>query len=93
MIPMQCKLARTALGLGVRELAQKVGVSPDTIARFERGETLKAATVESIRSALEAQGIAFIPENGGGAGIRVPRSAGPDQQTIASGDLNASNDE
>jgi hypothetical protein len=29
MLPVQCKMARAALGLGVRELAAKAGVSPD----------------------------------------------------------------
>jgi hypothetical protein len=41
---------------------------------------------------LESAGVEFIPENGGGAGVRLrKRGAGPG--TIAGGDLNASNDE
>ncbi|MBO1328926.1 helix-turn-helix transcriptional regulator [Acetobacter suratthaniensis] len=64
-------MARAAIGWGVRDLAKEAGVSPDTIARFERGEELKATTIEAIRSALEAAGVEFIPENGGGAGVRL----------------------
>ena len=64
-------MARMALGLGVRELAELAKVSPDTIARLERGDLLKERTVENIRSALEAAGVDFIPENGGGAGVRL----------------------
>lgn len=64
-------MARVAVGWGVRELAEKSGVSTNTIARFERGEELKTSTIETIRSALEAAGIEFIPENGGGAGVRL----------------------
>ncbi|MFI0847778.1 helix-turn-helix domain-containing protein [Mesorhizobium sp. IMUNJ 23232] len=71
MQSVQCKMARVALGLGVRELAALASVSPDTIARLERGEPLKESTVAAIRTALEAAGVEFIPENGGGAGVRL----------------------
>ncbi|OSP53847.1 transcriptional regulator [Pseudoruegeria sp. SK021] len=64
-------MARTATGLGVRDLAARAKVSPNTIARLERGEDLKPATVETIREALEAAGVEFIAENGGGAGVRL----------------------
>ncbi|RHZ98846.1 XRE family transcriptional regulator [Cereibacter sphaeroides] len=57
-------MARAAVRLGVRELAAAAGVSPDTVARLERGEELKASTVEAIRAALETAGVEFIPENG-----------------------------
>lgn len=67
----QCKMARAATGLGIRELAQSAEVSPNTISRLERGEELKPATVAAIRAALEAAGVEFIAENGGGAGVRL----------------------
>lgn len=67
----QCKMARAATGLGIRELAQSAEVSPNTISRLERGEELKPATVAAIRAALEVAGVEFIPENGGGAGVRL----------------------
>ncbi|KAA8383966.1 transcriptional regulator [Acetobacter tropicalis] len=71
MTPEQCKMARAGLGLGVRELAALAEVSTNTITRLERGETLYPRTVEAIRSALETAGVQFIPENGGGAGVRL----------------------
>lgn len=71
MLAVQCKMARAALGLGVRELAEAAGVSPDTIARLERGEALKERTVQGVREALEKAGVQFIPENGGGPGVRL----------------------
>lgn len=74
MLAVQCKMARVAIGWGVRELAAAANVSPNTIARLERGEELKASTIETIRSALEAAGIEFIPENGGGAGVRLRKN-------------------
>lgn len=70
----QCKMARAATGFGVRELAEAAGVSPNTVARLERGEVLRQLTIESIRSALERAGVEFIAENGGGAGVRLRRS-------------------
>ncbi|MFS8370705.1 helix-turn-helix domain-containing protein [Acetobacter indonesiensis] len=73
MLAVQCKMARVAVGWGVRELAAAADVSPNTIARLERGEELKASTIEAIRSALEAAGVEFIPENGGGAGVRLKK--------------------
>lgn len=60
LIAQQSKMARVATGLGVRDLAKAAGVSPDTIARFERGEELRSSTVEAIRKALEAQGVQFL---------------------------------
>lgn len=67
----QCRMARAATGLGVRELAKAADVSPDTIARLERGETIRPRTLAAIRAALEAAGVQFIEENGGGPGVRL----------------------
>ena len=73
MLVVQCKMARTALGLGLRELAALASVSPDTISRLERGEKLKTSTVEHIKTTLENQGVEFIEENGGGPGVRLTK--------------------
>ncbi|WP_454268329.1 helix-turn-helix domain-containing protein [Roseovarius sp. MBR-51] len=67
----QCKMARAALGLGVRELASLANVAQATISRLERGEQLKAGTVAAIRTALERAGVEFIAGNGGGPGVRL----------------------
>jgi transcriptional regulator with XRE-family HTH domain len=76
MLPVQCKMARAALGWGVRELADAAEVSPDTIARLERGEDLRDRTVEAIRAALETGGVEFIAANGGGPGVRLGKRRG-----------------
>lgn len=73
---VQCKMARVALGWGTRDLARNAGVSPDTIARFERGEQLKGSTLAVIRATFETAGVEFIPENGGGVGVRLARRRG-----------------
>ena len=72
-LPVQCRMARAALGWGVRDLAAAAKVSIDTVARFERGEELKERTIEAIQRALEAGGIEFIDANGGGAGVRLKK--------------------
>ncbi len=73
MNPAQSRMARAALQLGVRDVASLAKVSPNTIARLERGEALYPRTVEAIRAALEAAGIVFIEQNGGGPGVRLRR--------------------
>jgi transcriptional regulator with XRE-family HTH domain len=77
MLPVQSKMARTALGLGVRELAKLAQVAPATVSRFEAGAELKPRTVEAIRRALEVAGIEFIDENGGGPGVRLRKPPSP----------------
>jgi len=71
--PVQCRMARAAVSLGVRELAAAAKVSPNTVTRFERGEALQERTVDAIQAALEAAGVVFIPQNGGGPGVRLRR--------------------
>lgn len=70
----QCRMARAATGLGVRDLAKLASVSPDTVARLERGDTIRKNTVQTIRTALEQAGVEFIAENGGGVGVRLGKS-------------------
>ena len=74
MIAVQSRMARAALGWSVRQLAEKSGLSHDTIVRFEAGSDLKAKTVGAIRAALEVAGVEFIAENGGGPGVRLRKS-------------------
>jgi DNA-binding XRE family transcriptional regulator len=46
MLPVQCRMARAALGLSVKKLAVAARVAPQTIVRFERGEKIRASTVK-----------------------------------------------
>ena len=64
---LQVRLARTALGWGVWNLARKAGVSPTTVTRFENGADTRAETLRQIQYVLERAGIIFVPadENGG----------------------------
>jgi transcriptional regulator with XRE-family HTH domain len=71
MKPIQLKMARAAVGWGVRELAKKAGVTANTVTRIENGADAKQSTMDRLQHALEAAGIEFIQENGGGPGVRL----------------------
>jgi transcriptional regulator with XRE-family HTH domain len=71
MKSVQLKMARTAVGWGVRELAKKAGVTANTVTRIENGADAKQSTIDRLRQALEAAGVEFIDENGGGPGVRL----------------------
>ena len=71
--PLQLRLARFALGLGVRDLAALAEVSPTTITRYEleRGD-IHGAILERLQHKLEARGIVFVPADRiGSATIRL----------------------
>ena len=48
-------------------------------------------TIDLLRRALEANGVAFIAENGGGLGVRLKKPS--EDEGLRPEDLNASNDE
>jgi transcriptional regulator with XRE-family HTH domain len=73
-LPVQCRMARAALGMGVRDLAAAAKVANDTVARFERGVELKERTVDALRRALEEAGVEFT--NGGQPGVRLKQAPG-----------------
>jgi transcriptional regulator with XRE-family HTH domain len=73
LLPVQCRMARAALGLGVRELAAAAKVSIVTVARFVRGDELKERTIDALRRALEAAGVEFT--NSDQPGVRLTRAA------------------
>ena len=69
----QIAAARTLLGLGQAELAASASISVPTLKRMEASEGAAAGmlnNVRAVRLALEQAGLEFIPQNGGGAGIR-----------------------
>jgi len=74
MLPIQCRMDRTDVGWGVRELAKEAEVSADTVSRFERGEDLLPRTVAALQSALEQAGVIFLEAGAtvdGGPGVRL----------------------
>lgn len=70
----QIKAARALLGWSQERLAADAKVSIPTIKRLEAQDGLLGGRDETgtkMRSALEAAGIEFIEENGGGPGVRI----------------------
>lgn len=68
----QCRAARALIGWSQDQLGAAAKVAKKTIADFERqARQPHDRTLDAMRSALEAAGVEFIPENGGGAGVRL----------------------
>ncbi|MCR6632397.1 MAG: helix-turn-helix transcriptional regulator [Magnetospirillum sp.] len=66
-----CRAARGLVGWSQGDLADRARVGRSTVADFERGSrTPVRNNLIAMAEALEAAGVEFIPENGGGAGVR-----------------------
>lgn len=77
MTPAQLRMARNALHLGVRDLAELAGISFTTINRFETGKSgLQLSTAEALRKTLEARGVQFLEDGqvASGPGVAVKDS-------------------
>ena len=71
----QCRAARGLLDWSQLDLAKQAGVGIVTIRQLEAGtHEPRRATLDVVRRALEAAGILFIDENGGGAGVRLRKA-------------------
>ena len=73
MKAIQLRMARAAIGWGVRDLAEKAGVTANTVTRIENGSDAKQSTIEALQRALEAAGVEFT--NGDQPGVRLTKAA------------------
>jgi transcriptional regulator with XRE-family HTH domain len=73
MKAVQLRMARAAIGWGVRELAEKAGVAANTVTRIENGADAKQSTMDALQRALETAGVEFT--NGDQPGVRLARAA------------------
>jgi len=72
----QIRAARSLIRWTADELAAACALSVATIRRAELKESVTALTTANdlaIRRALEAAGVEFIDENGGGPGVRLKK--------------------
>lgn len=68
----QCRAARALAELTRSALARLACVEESVIEHFERKiDKPDEGTVAKLQEALEAAGVVFIAENGGGAGVRL----------------------
>lgn len=70
----QLRGARAMVRISAQELADRAGVGVATVRRSEAETGEISATFSNsnaMKAALEAAGVEFIPENGGGAGVRL----------------------
>ena len=68
------RAARALLRWEQRDLSEASAISLPTIKRLESQPGLLAAhmsTIVALREAIEAAGVEFIEENGGGPGVRL----------------------
>ncbi|MCX8955341.1 helix-turn-helix transcriptional regulator [Ruegeria sp. NA] len=72
MTPEQLRMARAALRIGVRELAEMSDTAPATITRFETEKGgIQLSTAERIQAALEGEGVQFLSETDAAKGPGV----------------------
>jgi DNA-binding XRE family transcriptional regulator len=70
----QCRAARALLNWSQAELAEAAQVARQTVVDFERGARMPYRNnLGALRGACESAGIVFIPENGGGPGVRLKK--------------------
>ncbi|WP_080662752.1 helix-turn-helix domain-containing protein [Sinorhizobium meliloti] len=68
----QCRAARALTDLSRERLSISAAVSVEAILRFERKrDKPNDDEVFALQSALERGGAVFIPDNGGGIGVRL----------------------
>lgn len=89
----QLRDARFRAGLELRDLAARASVDPLQLAYAEAmygAPPWSDDDFDRVQGALEAAGVEFIPENGGGAGVRLRRS--PATQPSATSDHESRDD-
>jgi transcriptional regulator with XRE-family HTH domain len=75
----QLRAARALLGWSQSQLAKEAGMSLPTVKRVERegGPRVSEDAHQRLQRALEAGGVEFIDENGGGPGVRLRKRQRP----------------
>ena len=63
--PEHMRMARAGLGWTLNDLAEKAGVNPNTISRFEMGRDVMAGTLRKAERALQEAGVVFIDDASG----------------------------
>ena len=71
----QIKASRALIGMEQAELADKAGVSINTVRNMEAAGAdevrVRSDTLFRVQEALKAAGVIFVEENGDGPGVRI----------------------
>ncbi|GAK69923.1 putative Xre family DNA-binding protein [Agrobacterium rubi TR3 = NBRC 13261] len=78
MLSLQCRMARSAVGWDVNQLADAAHVPAQAITRFETGDDIDQPMIDALKAALQSAGVSFIDDNqtsaAGGPGVRLLKS-------------------
>jgi hypothetical protein len=91
----QLRAARALVRWSDDKLAESSQVALATIAQAEAADgpvSVMAAEVRALRLALERAGVVFIPENGGGVGVRLAKRSGKPDEGLRPEQLSSDND-
>lgn len=74
----QCVAARGLIGWKQADLSEAISaqggkLSVTAIIAFEKGGAIRQSNAAAIVAAFESAGVEFIPENGGGVGVRLKK--------------------
>jgi len=89
----QVRAGRALIGWSQTKLAAAAGLPLSTVEEFEAGaaHNVPEWAVAKMQATLESAGVTFVPELGGGAGVRF--RTGRESKYLGWEELNASNDE
>lgn len=94
MTPAQCRAGRALVELTQPALAESAKLGLSTVVDFEKSRrTVAPSSVALMKAALEVAGVEFIPENGGGAGVRLRDRSGSHDEGKRPDELDATNDD
>ncbi len=69
----QVRMARAALGWGVRDVAERAGIAANTVSRYENGADAMGETLLKLQRTFENAGVIFIDENDEGPGVQLKK--------------------
>ena len=76
LTPAQSRAARGLLDWSQAQLARAAHLGLSTIRDFEKGRRVPTHNnLRAVAAALEEAGVALIPANGGGPGVRLKNSS------------------